>query len=231
MTLFMRIIIAMMLYLSLPIQAGIIIGGTRVIFAGNSQESALGLSNPEPARAYLVQSWVEPESGGGKAPFLVTPPLFRLDPGQENILRIVLTRGGLPQDRESLFWLNVKSVPELARNESEANVLHLSVKTRLKLFYRPAALARGAQEAYKKLAFSRQGSDLVVRNPTPYYQNLKQLSVNDHAIQAEISRLTLPPFGEMRYPLPVANATQVSWRTITDYGNATPLQQQALDGH
>ncbi len=52
-----------------------------------------------------------------KAPFLITPPLFRLDAKQENVLRIIRTGGNLPADRESLFWLNIKSIPSSARNE------------------------------------------------------------------------------------------------------------------
>lgn len=44
-----------------------------------------------------------------KAPFIVIPPVSRLEPAQEKILRIVHTKGlSLPDDRESVFWLNIK---------------------------------------------------------------------------------------------------------------------------
>jgi len=59
-----------------------------------------------------VQSWVD--SGGknrAKAPFLITPPLFRLDAKEDNVLRVVRTGGNLPGDRESLYWLNIKPFP------------------------------------------------------------------------------------------------------------------------
>lgn len=38
-----------------------------------------------------------------KSPFIVTPPLFRLDAGDSNDLRVLLTPAQLPNDRESLF--------------------------------------------------------------------------------------------------------------------------------
>ncbi|MFS1539134.1 MAG: fimbria/pilus periplasmic chaperone [Candidatus Phlomobacter fragariae] len=38
-----------------------------------------------------------------KPPFIVIPPLFRLDAGRENILRIMRPGGDLPLDRESFF--------------------------------------------------------------------------------------------------------------------------------
>uniref|UniRef100_UPI0013D73653 fimbrial biogenesis chaperone n=2 Tax=Enterobacteriaceae TaxID=543 RepID=UPI0013D73653 len=84
-------------------QAGVVINGTRLVYQGDKNESSLGLSNPD-TTDYLVQSWVD--SGGknlAKAPFLITPPLFRLDAKEDNVLRVVRTGGNLPEDRESLY--------------------------------------------------------------------------------------------------------------------------------
>ncbi|PLR33054.1 hypothetical protein CYR55_17755 [Chimaeribacter californicus] len=225
-----RVFAALLMIICLPLQAGVIIGGTRVVFAGNNKETSLNVSNPEQERPYLIQSWVEGENGE-KAPFLVTPPLFRLDPGQENVLRIVLTRSGLPQDRETLYWLNIKSVPQLEKSNSEANMLHLTVKTRLKLFYRPAALAKGAEEAWRQLTFTVRGNTLSAQNPTPYYVNLKQISADGKPVQASLAALTLAPFARHDYPLPAGAAGQISWSVITDYGSSTPVQKQTLSRH
>ena len=45
-----------------------------------------------------------------KSSFYYYPPLYRLDGGQQNIERVVVT-GNLPQDKESLYWLNIKAIP------------------------------------------------------------------------------------------------------------------------
>ena len=47
-----------------------------------------------------------------QVPFMTTPPLFPLAAGRSNMIRIIRTGGDLPDDRESLFWLSVASIPQ-----------------------------------------------------------------------------------------------------------------------
>lgn len=49
----------------------------------------------------LVQSMVFDEDKKSPAPFITTPPLFRLDGSQTSRIRIVRTGGEFPQDREN----------------------------------------------------------------------------------------------------------------------------------
>ncbi|PMC12500.1 hypothetical protein CJ207_22155 [Klebsiella aerogenes] len=62
-------------------QAGIIVGGTRVIYDGNKKEASLNVKNPD-KYSYLIQSWVDNESDGKKAPLkrvnTLTPPCWVL---------------------------------------------------------------------------------------------------------------------------------------------------------
>lgn len=44
-------------------QAGVVIGGTRVIFDGNKKEASIGINNPDKT-PYLIQSWIETPGGG-----------------------------------------------------------------------------------------------------------------------------------------------------------------------
>lgn len=100
------------LLLSTAAQAGIVMGGTRVVYQEGKREAAISVTNADTHSPYLVQSWVEnyAENNKSRVPFIVTPPLFRLDPEQQNVLRINYIGGTLPTDRESVFWLNVKSI-------------------------------------------------------------------------------------------------------------------------
>jgi len=92
--------------------AGIVMGGTRVIYQEGKREAAISVSNADSHSPYLVQSWVEnyAENNKSRVPFIVTPPLFRLDPEQQNVLRINFIGATLPADRESVFCLNLKSI-------------------------------------------------------------------------------------------------------------------------
>jgi P pilus assembly chaperone PapD len=52
--------------------AGVIIGGTRVVYDGNKKEASIDVNNPDKT-PYLIQSWVETLNGGAeKAPFIIT---------------------------------------------------------------------------------------------------------------------------------------------------------------
>lgn len=208
------------------VQAGIVIGGTRVIYDGEKKEASASIRNPEKSRVYLVQSWVDNgEEQGGKAPFIVTPPLFRINPGEENMLRIVRTGGSLPQDRESVFWLNVKSIPGTDDSRPRTNVLQVVVKSRLKLFYRPAGLEGRPETAYHLLSVARSGNRLTVSNPSPYYVTLFSLKVDGQEIK---SADMVPPKGSVSFPLPSASASGVSWQAISDYGGISQTESRQL---
>ncbi|MBF4180638.1 fimbrial biogenesis chaperone, partial [Lelliottia nimipressuralis] len=88
-----------------PAHAGLTVGGTRVVFFGNKKEVPLTVTNSQNSSVYLIRSWVESNDKAVAAPFIITPPLFRIDPGQENALRIAQSSNTLPQDKESLFWV------------------------------------------------------------------------------------------------------------------------------
>lgn len=71
-----------------------------------------------------------------KIPFTVTPPLFRIEPESVNAIRIVLTDPKLPSDKESIYWLNVKSIPPSDPNAT--NNLTISINNKIKVNLSPS---------------------------------------------------------------------------------------------
>lgn len=203
--------------------AGINIGATRVIFHGDAKDESITISNNDTV-PYLVQSWAQSINEAGvtaDAPFMVTPPLFRLNGGQKNVLRIIRTGGNLPEDRESLYWLDIKSIPSSNQDE-QRNILKLAVKAEFKLIYRPKALTLTPEKVTDKLQWSRQGNDLVVNNPTPYYMNFATISVGGHKIK---NPRYAAPHSSVHYPLPAGANGQISWSIINDFGGTGPIHQ------
>lgn len=205
------------------VHAGVIVGGTRVVYEGGQREVFLSVKNPDKT-PYLIQAWTDAAGEKGentkapKPPFLVTPPLFRLDTGKENMLRIIRTGGSLPADRESIFWMNVKSIPAIVK--SEKNALQISVKTRIKLFYRPETLSAPAIEDYKQMSFRRVGKYVQVSNPTPYY--ITFFSMKAGGVPVETSNVMVPPKGDVKYLIPGnPNNNQVTWKIINDFGGSS----------
>ncbi|MDH6170654.1 fimbrial chaperone protein [Variovorax boronicumulans] len=208
-----------------PADAGVMLGGTRVILGERDREASIPVKNTGTS-PYVVQSWIDAGEGKNKTALLVTPPLSRLDPGMENILRIMRVAGELPADRESVFWLNVKEIPE---KSNEENVLQIAVRSRIKLFYRPSKLAGKSEESRGQLKWAvnagaeGQGAVLKVGNPTAYHVTFTALNINSG--QQLINADMVPPFGEASYPLDAVKtpqAVQVNYTTLNDYGGETP---------
>ncbi len=194
-------------------QAGIIVGGTRLIYDGAKKEASLGVNNPDKV-PYLIQSWVDTQEGDtSKVPFIITPPLFRLDGEQNNILRVVRAGGTLPTDKESLYWLNIKSIPSANKQE---NSLQIAVKTRIKLIYRPQGLPGTLNEAAKALTWQRSGNAIQVTNASPFYITLFSVKINGNPLK-DVPMVA--PKSSTRFDLPTGSTGgALSWEIINDYG-------------
>jgi len=67
---------ALALFCSLPVaQAGVEIGGTRVVYDGKMKQATIGINNPDD-KPYLIQSWVNKRANSDDAGemFVTTPP-------------------------------------------------------------------------------------------------------------------------------------------------------------
>lgn len=203
--------------------AGVIIGGTRLIFDGAKKEASISINNPD-STPYLIQSWIDMQEGNsGKAPFIITPPLYRLDGGQKNIERIVMT-GALPQEQESLFWLNIKAIPSASK---QTNSLQIAVKTRIKLIYRPEGLrASTPEEQANKLTWQRTGNNLEVKNPTQYVINFNEITLAGKKLDDVTYVL---PGASARFALPnEERGNSLTFKIINDYGSPGVLHQASL---
>nr|WP_270655298.1 fimbria/pilus periplasmic chaperone [Enterobacter bugandensis] len=158
-------------------EAAVALDRTRVIFEGNQKSMSVNVRNDNTSLPYLAQAWVEDASGHKiQAPLMALPPLQRLEPGAKSLVKIQMAPGAgakLPQDRESLFYFNLREIPPKSQ---KANVLQLALQTRVKLFYRPEALVKksaGSETPWQEqLTLTRQGDRYQVTNPTPYYVTL-----------------------------------------------------------
>ena len=203
--------------------AGGIIGGTRVIFEGAKKEATINITNPDNT-PYLTQSWIDMQDGGaGKAPFIITPPLYRLDGGQKNLERIVMT-GSLPQEQESLFWLNIKAIPSASK---EMNALQIAVKTRIKLIYRPEGLrASTPEEQANKLTWQQSGNAIQVNNPTPYVINFNEITLGGRKLDDVTYVL---PGASARFSLPEGvSGHSLTFKVINDYGSPGTAHQASF---
>ncbi|WP_052282902.1 molecular chaperone [Kluyvera genomosp. 1] len=223
--------------------AEVVINGTRIVFNAKEKESAVQLKN-NGKNPYLLQLWIDdgnPKSRPGdvKVPFLITPPIVRIDPGKGQAVRILSTASGLPQERESVFWFNMLEVPPkpTAKIDAGSNLIQLAFRTRIKLFYRPANLQPEPLQAYKDLKFTRDGNSLTVINDSPYFITLNKVEIRkskNSDIQASVDKFPqrmVEPKGKITLPLTIKNTAGMSsgtlfYSVINDYGGETTNEQE-----
>jgi fimbrial chaperone protein len=199
-------------------EAGVALGATRVIYPAGQKQVQLAVTNNDEKSAYLIQSWVENAAGGKDNRFVITPPLFAMQGKKENTLRIIdATNQQLPQDRESLFWINVKAIPSMDKAKLSDNTLQLAIISRIKLYYRPTKLPLPVEKAAEKLRFRRSGNTLTLINPTPYYLTVTELNAGTRVLENAL----VPPMGEASVRIPSDAGNAISYKTINDYGALT----------
>ncbi|MER2470814.1 fimbria/pilus periplasmic chaperone [Photorhabdus laumondii] len=153
--------------------AAIALDRTRVVFNGEDKSISMDISNQNKELPYLAQGWIEDEQGNKiNGPLVVTPPVQRVEPGAKSQVKIesLPTVAQLPQDRESLFYFNLREIPPRSK---KPNTLQIALQTRIKLFYRPKAIFASRTDLgnpwQEKMTLTRQGDRYQVNNPTPYY--------------------------------------------------------------
>lgn len=222
--------------LAAPVQAGVVLDSTRVIYPAQEREISVPLTNDNKDLPVLVQAWID--DGNEKstpdqinAPFLLVPPVFRLEPGKGQSLRITYLKDKpLPTDKESVFWLNVLEVPPKPKvtKGKDSNTLQLAFRTRVKLFFRPKALQEAVKEAPGRLSWRllREGATpvLQVENPSAYYVSFEKVSllIDGKEVKSDDPQMVAPG-GKQRFVLgeaPLAGEAnaEVQFTHIDDYG-------------
>lgn len=196
---------------------GVGLGATRLVYMGAVTQSTLSVRNTNQASPFLIQSWIEDEKGNRTSDFVITPPLYLLKPASESVIKVMNSGKKLPQDRETLYWLTVKAIPQMDKNSSE-NSLQFASANRIKVFYRPAGLEGNVNDAWKKIRGEFRQGKITLSNPTPYYITTINISVDGKPAKS----VMIPPKGTAVLPDSFPDASQLRYQTINDFGAWTP---------
>lgn len=211
-------------------QANVVITGTRVIYPAEKKMISVELENKD-ARPSLIQAWIDNGNpnihpNAVKVPFSITPPITRVEARSRHSLRIRYTGEPLAQDRETLFYFNLLDVPPKPKQSeiSSPNYMQITLRSRLKFFFRPANLPYSANDAYTKVTWQLTGKTIKVHNPTPYFITYADIALKqDKKITNQISQSGMvAPFSDKTFPLKKsASGNEVVWSVINDFGGNT----------
>lgn len=226
------LLLASLLVLGQPARANVVIAGTRVIYPVDKQEVTLQLSNvgDQPA---LVQAWINDDENSrspndSEAPFVIMPPIARIGPGKSQMLRIAYTGEETSDKQESVYWLNVLDIPPRPGDIGAKNYMQISIRSQIKLLFRPANLPGSADAAAEQLEWSLVAdagkAALKVANPSRYHVSLSAVDLEGGAKPISVGGGMVGPGQELELPLnasvPPGQKTTVRYVWINDYGAA-----------
>lgn len=211
--------------ISQPDYASIVMNGTRVIYQGNKSEVTISLTNKN-KRPVLIQSWIDTGNENTapekiSVPFVLTPPINRVDPDKGQTIRISYTgTPALPTDKESVYWLNVLEVPSKDTNSADIHQkLNVVFRTRIKLFYRPEGLTGNSNDAPDELHWHLNGQNATVQNSSKYNVTIFTVKYKGNGAASESNGVMIAPGETHQFTLKNGgNIDGLSFSTINDYG-------------
>lgn len=219
------------LALSQTAAAAVVITGTRVVYPEKEREVTVKLNNNGRAPS-LVQAWVDSGDStttptNSTAPFVLAPPVFRIDPGKGQSMRLSFTGGPMPADRESVFYLNVLEIPPKTETAGAANRLDMAFRSRIKLFYRPSGLNGKPSDAPAAVQWrlKRVGTSYVVEgfNPTAFHVSQTDMMLIEGSKQHRAQNGMIGPGERKEFRIEgfeggPAVPLHVEFKAINDYG-------------
>lgn len=156
--------------------------------------------------------------------FALLPNVFRIAAGSKQLTYVVPKAPGLPEDRESFFWLNLTDYisPDFSENNQY-------IHQRLKIFYRPYKIVgMDSMQALKQLSWKidsrhSKGMNILIDNPSPFHASFAKISllVKGKRVEIPTNKLDMVyPFDQkvIQFSINASSAT-IEYELIDDYGS------------
>ena len=205
-------------------QAAIALDRTRAIFNGDQKSISLNINNENKQLPYLAQAWLEDKDHKKiTSPLTVVPPVQRLEPGTKSQISISGTPAlaSLPQDRESVFYFNVREIPP---RSDKANVMQIALQTKIKVFYRPKAIVPAMGDVWQeKVTLTKTSGGYMIDNPTPYYVTVLSISGKPYGQSSKNFQASMiAPKSSQQVTSAVYDTPYVTF--VNDYGGRPELK-------
>ncbi|WP_231566240.1 MULTISPECIES: molecular chaperone [unclassified Serratia (in: enterobacteria)] len=225
------------LFISACASASVVMLNTRVIYPAGSQSQTVQLTNNDNI-PYVVQMWSDvnnpastPDTADG--PFVVVPALFRIEPKTGQSVRLVFTGKDLPQDRESVFYLNSVQIPPKNVAGAAENQMLVVLRNRIKIFYRPKGIAGSPEKVTEQLRFSlkQQAGQWVMAatNDSGFYASFIKAAAVVGGKEVPFKVDMVAPKSQVSWKLEKgagspAGAQKVKFTLVNDYGGHTSAE-------
>lgn len=131
-----------------------------------------------------------------------------------------------PEEKESLFWVNVLEIPQ---NIDAPNQLRIGLRTRIKFFFRPENLPIKPENATEKLNWhieKRNGKPItIIQNNSPYHITFSSINIKTKNISGTVELLPqnsmISPNSKVEFELKPSKSELkqgINFSIINDYG-------------
>lgn len=215
------------IFISFSLKAGVIVESSRIVYSESNREQSLMLANGN-SYPVIVQCWIDngdpdgsPETAG-ETPILPLPGIFRLEPGEKKVVRLLATGIEQPKDRESLYWLNIY---ELTPNESfrqpEKPVVKVAIRLQIKVFYRPTSIKNDDNDDVEFHLSNKETGSVYVENKSPRYITFSKVEISGAGRSGVFYPGMVSPFSKIKVNsgLAIFKPNKVKYTVINDDGN------------
>jgi len=210
----------------------------RIIFSRSDIDRRLLIVNNDSHAPVLLQSWVDEGDSGDinkekNYPFVIIPAVTKMPPGKLLNLRVFPTEKirDLPQDRESVFWINLYEIPGIRKShqDKKSNKMEVGLVSQLKITYRPFRDSMNIKSIADAILIhiTDNGHSLELVNSSPYYVTPVSIKVKspsgEQSLKMGMSRM-IGPFSNKRFAFTEradSKNTTVEYTLIDDSGKNT----------
>lgn len=211
---------------------GISIGySTRLIFNSDDRRVSFPVQNNNKQDMIFHGLVLNKDKKTYSNSFIISPEVVHVRSNKTEYPQLIRLTSKLPEDRESLFYLQGHFLPEMNQKEESSVNLTFSYVVLMKMFYRPEKL-RSSFDAIDDVAdqidFKLDGNKLVLINKSPYFLTLNFLKTDKETVQIKNSHSLIDPFGQVILNIKNNDVNKVTWSLINDGGYATKLLTREL---
>lgn len=199
---------------SVMASGGVQLDRTRVLMFDGKTKANYGVINNNKTPV-LASSTITEIDGKPATKLAVSPSIFQIKPGKSHHGSIVLLES-LPQDRETAFWLVVKTVGVSTGKNSEQSTLQMAIGQRIKVFYRPKGINEDTVIAADKLKWSLTNKGVKVENASKLVMSIADIKLGDKVF--EVSDMVLP-MSSKEWAINLPKNGSLTFSYMDEYGN------------
>lgn len=219
-----HIIIILALCLVNTVSASLNPDRTRIVLDEKKGPVVITFTNSNQIEPSLAQAWLEDARGHKvlSGALSILPPMQRVNAGNKVSFRVSKTAQAstLPDDRESLFYLNVREIPQKSEKK---NTLTFALQTRMKVLYRPDAIARknihDEDSTFSELEIIRESSAISIRNASPYHISAVKMRTGERNAMGLPFQTVIAPFSTNNlHAITSKMSDRIILTVVNDYG-------------